>query len=117
MFRHAIGKHPEILDAAGAKILTMSEAEDPLGEHPRGRCGADGVDPKTSVLNAFCHAHQCKNLFVVEESAFPAVTPKNPTITIMGLAWRASEYLLDRAKRGAQDWSGTPLLEFPSNSR
>jgi choline dehydrogenase-like flavoprotein len=41
-----------------------------------------------------------KNLFVVDGGPFVSNPDKNPTLTILALSWRASEYLLDQAKKG-----------------
>jgi choline dehydrogenase-like flavoprotein len=59
-----------------------------------------GVSPKTSVLNKYCQAHDVKNLFVADAAPFVTNPDKNPTLTIMALSWRTSEYLLDQAKKG-----------------
>jgi choline dehydrogenase-like flavoprotein len=59
-----------------------------------------GSSPKTSVLNGYCQAHDVKNLFVTDAASFVSNADKNPTLTIMALSWRASEYLLDEAKKG-----------------
>jgi len=59
-----------------------------------------GSNPKTSALNGFCQAHDVKNLFVADAASFVTNPDKNPTLTIMALSWRASEYLLDQAKKG-----------------
>lgn len=59
-----------------------------------------GNSPKTSALNGFCQAHDVKNLFVTDAASFVSNPDKNPTLTIMALSWRASEYLLDEAKKG-----------------
>jgi choline dehydrogenase-like flavoprotein len=59
-----------------------------------------GNSPKTSVLNGYCQAHDVKNLLVTDGAAFVSNADKNPTLTIMALSWRASEYLLDQAKKG-----------------
>jgi choline dehydrogenase-like flavoprotein len=59
-----------------------------------------GNDPKTSALNPFCQAHDVKNLFVTDAACFVTDPDKNPTISILALSWRASEYLLDEAKKG-----------------
>jgi choline dehydrogenase-like flavoprotein len=58
-----------------------------------------GNDPKTSALNGHCQAHEVKNLFVADAAPFVSNPDKNPTLTIMALAWRTSEYLLDQAKK------------------
>jgi choline dehydrogenase-like flavoprotein len=59
-----------------------------------------GNNPKTSALNGYCQAHDVKNLFVTDAASFVSNPDKNPTLTIMALSWRASEYLLDQAKKG-----------------
>jgi choline dehydrogenase-like flavoprotein len=59
-----------------------------------------GASPKTSALNQYCQAHDVKNLFVADAAPFVSNPDKNPTLTIMALSWRASEYLLDQAKKG-----------------
>jgi choline dehydrogenase-like flavoprotein len=59
-----------------------------------------GGDPKTSVLNSYCQAHDVKNVFVTDGAPLVTNPDKNPTLTIMALSWRASEYLLDEAKKG-----------------
>jgi choline dehydrogenase-like flavoprotein len=59
-----------------------------------------GHDPKTSALNQFEQAHDVKNLFVVDGSAFVSASCQNPTWTIMALAWRSCDYLADRLKKG-----------------
>lgn len=59
-----------------------------------------GDDPKSSVLNKFNQAHDCKNLFVVDGGAFVSQADKNPTWTILALSWRATDYLMDQMKKG-----------------
>jgi choline dehydrogenase-like flavoprotein len=51
-------------------------------------------------LNGYCQAHDVKNVFVTDAASFVTNPDKNPTLTIMALSWRASEYLLDQAKKG-----------------
>jgi choline dehydrogenase-like flavoprotein len=60
-----------------------------------------GDDPKRSALNGFCQMHEVKNLFVVDGAAFPTATEKNPTLTILALAWRASDYLAGQLRSRA----------------
>jgi choline dehydrogenase-like flavoprotein len=59
-----------------------------------------GADPKTSVVNGYCQAHDVKNLFVTDGAPLVTNPDKNPTLTIMALSWRASDYLLEEAKKG-----------------
>jgi len=59
-----------------------------------------GANPQTSVLNGYCQTHDVKNVFVTDGGPLVTNPDKNPTLTIMALSWRASEYLLDEAKKG-----------------
>jgi len=59
-----------------------------------------GADPRTSVLNGYCQSHDVKNLFVTDGAPFVTSPDKNPTLTILALSWRASEYILDEARKG-----------------
>lgn len=58
-----------------------------------------GNDPKKSAVNKFNQAHDCKNLFVVDGGPFVSQADKNPTWTILALAMRASEYMIDELKK------------------
>ncbi|MBI1966861.1 MAG: GMC family oxidoreductase [Gemmatimonadetes bacterium] len=60
-----------------------------------------GNDPKTSALNANCQAHDVKNLFVADGGPFVTQADKNPTWTILALAWRAADYIAQQRKAGA----------------
>jgi choline dehydrogenase-like flavoprotein len=44
--------------------------------------------------------HEVKNVFVVDGSAFTSASEKNPTLTILALSWRATDYLADEMKKG-----------------
>ena len=59
-----------------------------------------GADPRTSALNQYCQAHDVKNLFITDGACFVTNPDKNPTLTILALSWRASDYLLEQAKKG-----------------
>ena len=59
-----------------------------------------GSDPKTSVLNASCQAWDCKNLFVADGGSFVSQADKNPTWTIMALAMRTADRILELRKAG-----------------
>jgi choline dehydrogenase-like flavoprotein len=60
-----------------------------------------GDDPKTSALNKWCQAHDCRNLFVTDGAPFVTQADKNPTWTIMALAWRTSEYIAEQRRSNA----------------
>ena len=59
-----------------------------------------GDDPQTSPLNKFCQAHEVKNLFVADAAPFVSNADKNPTHTIIALAWRTAEYLAEEMRKG-----------------
>jgi choline dehydrogenase-like flavoprotein len=58
-----------------------------------------GDDPKTSVLNKNCQAHEVKNLFVADGGPFVSNADKNVTWTILALAMRTSEYIAQERTR------------------
>src|SRR5882724_5847627 len=60
-----------------------------------------GDDPKTSVTNRWCQAHDCKNLFVADGGPFVSQADKNPTWTILALSMRTSDYITDQTRKGA----------------
>ncbi len=55
-----------------------------------------GRDPKTSVLDLHCKAHELDNLYVVDGSFFPSSSAVNPALTIMANALRVGDHLLER---------------------
>jgi choline dehydrogenase-like flavoprotein len=59
-----------------------------------------GKDPKRSALNAFNQMHEVRNVFVVDGSAFTTASEKNPTLTILALSWRATDYLAEEMRKG-----------------
>jgi len=58
-----------------------------------------GNDSKTSVVNEFEQLHDVSNVFVVDAGPFVSQADKNPTWTIMALAWRSSDYIIDQFKK------------------
>jgi choline dehydrogenase-like flavoprotein len=59
-----------------------------------------GVDPKTSVLNPYLQAHDMRNLFVMDGSCYPSSAWQNPSLTIMAMAARATEYMKEQLRKG-----------------
>ncbi len=55
-----------------------------------------GTDPKTSVLDTNCKAHELDNLYVVDGSFFVSAGAVNPGLTIMANAIRVGDHLLQR---------------------
>jgi len=97
-----------IVETAGGTYLTKTcmDGDNPWGIADGGVIIHEvgtvrmGSDPKASALNGFCQAHDVKNLFVTDGASLVTNPDKNPTLSIMALAWRASEYLVDEAKKG-----------------
>ena len=58
-----------------------------------------GDDPKTSALNKWSQAHDCKNLFNVDGGQFVSQADKNITWTILALSMRTSEYIVEQLKK------------------
>jgi choline dehydrogenase-like flavoprotein len=58
-----------------------------------------GNDPKSSPLNKWSQAHDCKNLFCVDGGPFVSQADKNITWTILALSMRTSEYIVDQMKK------------------
>jgi choline dehydrogenase-like flavoprotein len=96
-----------IAEVGGTPLSAMPSAESGYGILAGGRIIHElgvtrmGSDPKTSVLNAHCQAHDVKNVFVADAGPFVSQPDKNPTWTILALAWRTSEYILEQRKLGA----------------
>jgi choline dehydrogenase-like flavoprotein len=55
-----------------------------------------GRDPRDSVLDVNCRAHEVGNLYVVDASFFPSSAAVNPALTIMANALRVADHLKDR---------------------
>jgi choline dehydrogenase-like flavoprotein len=58
-----------------------------------------GSDPRTSVTNRWGQTWDVQNLFVADGAVFASNADKNPTLTIMALAWRAADHILERMRR------------------
>jgi choline dehydrogenase-like flavoprotein len=102
MTEHMADTVEEIVKAAGGVLVNYRRGQlDAMGSaiHEHGTCRM-GADPKRSALNSFNQMHEVPNVFVVDGSAFPNASEKNPTLTILALSWRASDYLADQIKQG-----------------
>jgi choline dehydrogenase-like flavoprotein len=58
-----------------------------------------GTDPKTSVVSGECQAHDVKNLFIADGGPFVSQADKNPTWTILALAWRTADAITAKMKQ------------------
>jgi choline dehydrogenase-like flavoprotein len=94
MAKDAVEAGSAVAEAAGFEVLAKNAVPNPPGYsiHEVGTCRM-GDDPKRSVLNKWCQSHDHKNLFVVDGASFTSAGWQNPTMTILALSMRASEYL------------------------
>ncbi len=105
MARHMQETFQEIVKAAGGEVVQSAGPETRWGISRGGECihevgGARmGSDPRTSVLNSHCQAWDCKNLFVTDGAPMVSSADKNPTLTIMALASRTSEFIADQVRK------------------
>ncbi len=99
--QHMRRSFTSIIEAMGGRVTGVSPSISVGGEiiHEVGTTRM-GADPRTSVLNRYSQAHDVKNLFVADGGPFVSNADKNPTLTIIALAWRASEYLAEQMRRG-----------------
>jgi choline dehydrogenase-like flavoprotein len=66
------------------------------------QCGTArfGTDPRDSVLDVNCKAHDLDNLYVVDTSFFPSSSAVNPALTAMANALRVGDHLIERLGAG-----------------
>jgi len=57
-----------------------------------------GADPRASVLDAHCKAHDVDNLYVVDGGFFCSSSAVNPALTIMANALRVGDHIASRVK-------------------
>jgi choline dehydrogenase-like flavoprotein len=101
LFKDAQVTAAEMLEAAGAKEITLRTTPSAPGEgiHEMGSARM-GRDPKTSVLNEWNQAHDVKNLFVTDGSFMVSSACQNPSLTYMAMTARACDYAVGKMKQG-----------------
>jgi choline dehydrogenase-like flavoprotein len=103
--KHMQDTFTQIIEACGGKVGYKSNKHNDYGISAGGEIihevGATkiGDNPKTSVLNQYCQAWDCKNLFITDAAPFVSNADKNPTLTITALGWRTSEYIAEQVKK------------------
>jgi choline dehydrogenase-like flavoprotein len=90
-----------MLRAVGAEDIRRTEdmSKTGLAIHEVGTARM-GDDSKTSVLNRWQQAHDVSNLFVMDGACYPASACQNPTVTLMALAARACDRLVEEYRAG-----------------
>lgn len=58
-----------------------------------------GGDRAASVTNGFGQTWDVSNLFITDGATFASNADKNPTLTIMALAWRSADHIVERLRR------------------
>ena len=104
--KHMHDTFEEILTNMGGILLGDKPGADRnYGLHNPGRIIHEvgttrmGSDPKKSVVNEFEQLHDVDNVFVVDAGPFVSQADKNPTWTILALAWRSAEYIIQELKK------------------
>src|SRR5262249_50818761 len=93
----------------GTKMLPLYRTAHMCGTAPVGN------DPKTSVLDANCKAHELDNLYVTDASCFVSSAAVNPTLTIVANAWRVGTHLAERLGAAAPKLITAPKARKPKN--
>jgi choline dehydrogenase-like flavoprotein len=101
MMRDAAAEACAMMTAAGFKIWRfnthLSMPGTAIHEVGTARMSAD---PRTGVLNSFCQSWDMKTLFVMDGSCFVTQGVQNPTLTMLALAARSCDYLLEAMRTG-----------------
>ncbi|MCU0647199.1 MAG: GMC family oxidoreductase [Gemmatimonadaceae bacterium] len=103
---HMVKTFAGIIEAMGGKVNGTVETDGNKviakgGQiiHEVGTCRM-GDDPKASVLNAHCQSWSVKNLFVTDGAPFVSNADKNPTLSILAMAWRTCDHLKAELAKG-----------------
>ncbi len=105
--KHAHETARELIEAMGGEAIDpMPTREEGYGILAPGQIIHEvgtarmGDDPRTSALNAYCQAHEAKNVFVTDAAPFVSQAHKNTTWTILALAWRTAEHIVALRNEG-----------------
>ena len=97
-------KLEELLNRVGAHPVMLERSlyfgkDIPIGgtAHQAGTARF-GIDPRGSVLDINCKAHQIDNLYLADASFFPSIGAVNPTLTIIANALRVADAILQRLR-------------------
>jgi choline dehydrogenase-like flavoprotein len=101
MLKDASSTAREMVETTGAEgVSSWANISTPgSGIHEVGTARM-GDDPKAFVVNRWQQAHDVDNLFVMDGSVYPSSACQNPTLTIMALAARACDHLVERFRTG-----------------
>jgi choline dehydrogenase-like flavoprotein len=94
-----------IIEAMGGRVMGKVQTDGAEAISPGGFIihevgGAMmGANRETSVTNEWCQTWDVENLFLNDGAVFNSNADKNPTLTIMALAWRASDHIAKMMRR------------------
>jgi choline dehydrogenase-like flavoprotein len=91
MRAHGQQQCQRVMEGAGAKRVLHSQGS-PMATHNLGTARMC-TDPRDGVTNAWGQAHDVRNLFISDGSVFSTAAAANPTLSIVALALRQSEYI------------------------
>ena len=97
----------DLIHAMGGKVTTKPDPKGrgnilPGGHVKHGVGGAImGSNPRTSVTNSYGQLWDAKNVMIADAATFCSNADKNPTITILALAWRGTEHLIEQMRQGS----------------
>jgi choline dehydrogenase-like flavoprotein len=91
--RQLVGQTVRMMRSLGYWVVVRHRFKDVNTTH---QCGTTvfGTDPRTSVLDPFCRAHDLDNLFVVDAGFFPSSASVNPGLTVIAQALRVADHIL-----------------------
>ncbi len=91
-------KAKKVLEEMGAKNIRSSMSSYPPANLQAGGCRF-GDNPKTSVLNRHCQAHEVSNLFVSDGSFMPTGGSVTYTWTIYANSFRVGDYIVENKRK------------------
>ena len=104
--KHAQETLRGIMDQMGAELVTpMRGPEQEYGLLAPGEIIHEvgtarmGDDPKTSATDKWGKLHESPNVFISDAATFASQADKNPTWTILALAWRQGEHIVEELKK------------------
>jgi choline dehydrogenase-like flavoprotein len=90
----------EMLEMAGLKdIQGNARMSSPGNSNHEMGTARMGLDPKTSVLNAFNQMHDVRNVFITDGACMTSASCVGPSLTYMVLTARACSYAVDELKK------------------
>ena len=96
LIAHGVKMAEEILKAMGGEpAFVIADTG-----HLHGTCRM-GNDPANSVVDGYCRSHDIPNLYICSASVFVTSGGANPTETVMAVAARTADYIIEEAKKGA----------------